>query len=368
MKSQHQRVLRRLLAAPTAPFHEQAVISEVRAWAQRRNIPFARDAAGNVLLRYRRGRSRRRWVFAAHLDHPGFVATAGQGRWVRADFFGGVGREFFVGSGVRFFTPAGEVRGRVTSARPVRDIRKLGYACRIELDRPAEAPAGTVGMWDLPAVRFRGRRVSARACEDLAGVAAALCAIGEIASAKIDADVTALLTRAEEAGFIGCLAACRDRSVDTDALIVAIEASQAGAGARLGDGVVVRVGDAVRTYDPALTGYVSAVAKDLARRDRHFNYVRQLMPGGICESTAYAAFGYAATGLCVPLGNYHNQGRGKIAPEQIDTGDFASLVKLLVAIAADGRGPGHTDAELKRWLDRTLRTRGARLESTPPAG
>ena len=361
MKQAHERLLRRLLSAPTAPFHEHAVIAEVRAWADRRKVPFARDRAGNVLLRYRRGRSRRRWVFAAHMDHPGFVATRRRGRQVWADFIGGVGRKYFVGSRVRFFAPGGEARGVVTSARTMRGAQPFGCTCRIELDSPADVPAGTVGVWDIPAVRIRAGRVYGRACDDVAGVAAVLCAMGEIISRKIDADVTALLTRAEEAGFIGCMAACRDRSVDDDALIVAIETSKAVPGARLGGGVVVRVGDAVRTYDPPLTGYVSSVAAGLAKRDRSFRYVRQLMPGGVCESTAYAMFGYRATGLCTPLGNYHNQGREKIAAEQIDAGDFTNLVKLLTAIAADGKGPEQTDADLKRRLTERLRTRGGRL-------
>jgi len=126
--------------------------------------------------------------------------------------------------------------------------------------------------------------------------------------------------------------------------------------------VVVRVGDKVRTYDPSLTGFVSGVAEGLARRDRRFRHVRQLMSGGVCESTAYALFGYIAAGLCLPLGNYHNQGpRGRIAPEQVDTGDFDSLVKLLVAVAADTGGPAAADRTLKRRLDGLLRTRGKYL-------
>lgn len=291
------------------------------------------------------------------MDHPGFVARRRRGRQLWADFIGNVGGEYISGARVRFFAPDGEVCGTVATSRPIKDFARLGFACRIELDRPAAVPAGSVGMWDLPAVRIRGGRLASRACDDVAGVAAVLCALDEIRSRRLDADVTALLTRAEEAGLIGCLAACRDRSIPDDSLVVAVEASKAVAGAALGAGVVVRVGDAIRSYDPALTGYISAVAATLAKRDRNFRHVRQLMPGGVCESTAYSTFGYVAAGLCLPLGNYHNQGPGRIAPEQIDTGDFTSLVKLLAGIATDGRGPEHTDAELTKRLRRLLAAR-----------
>jgi len=157
---------------------------------------------------------------------------------------------------------------------------------------------------------------------------------------------------------ITSVAACAAGSIAPGAMIVAIETSKAQPAARLGDGVVVRVGDKVRTYDPALTAHVSAVAATLARRDRTFRFIRRLMPGGTCESTAYAMFGHTATGLCLPLANYHNMGRGgQIRPEQVHTGDFTSLVKLLTALAADRRRPADTDAELTRRLRTLLRTR-----------
>jgi hypothetical protein len=187
-------------------------------------------------------------------------------------------------------------------------------------------------------------------------------------------------TGAEEAAFIGAMAGCdllcrgpygrggaagtaatrqRQRgALPKRALIVAIETSAAQPAAKLGDGVIVRVGDRVRTFDIELTAHVSAVAERLAKRDRTFRHSRQLMPGGTCESSAYAVWGYTATGLCIPLGNYHNQGRGRIEPERIDLDDFANLVKLLVALAADKTTPADTAAAFRRRLNELLRTRG----------
>ena len=64
------------------------------------------------------------------------------------------------------------------------------------------------------------------------------------------------------------------------------------------------------------------------------------MAGGSCEATAFSAYGYESTCLCLALGNYHNMGDlsaveagkspAKVAPEVISIDDYRGLVKLLV--------------------------------------
>jgi endoglucanase len=350
-------LLRGLLRTPTAPFREEAIVRFVRGWAGAAGVAFGQDGSGNVLLRYRRGRPRARWVFAAHMDHPGFEVRESGGRTVLADFRGGVGEKYFDGARVRLFPAAGdEAVGTIRRSEPLPVAR--WRSCRIRLDGPADVPVGTPGMWDLPAFRVRGNRYSGRAFDDLAGVAAVLAAMERIAADRPVADVTGLLTRAEEAAFVGCLAASREGSVADDAFVVALEASQIQPAAKLGDGVVVRVGDAMRVYDPSLTGYVHGVAAELADREDAFRYVRRLMPGGVCEAAAYCLAGYRATGLCLPLGNYHNQGpKGRIAPERIDAGDFASLVRLLTALPTAPGSPEVHDRKLAAAMRERLRTR-----------
>ena len=362
MKPRHRTILRELLAQPTAPFAESAVVAAVESWARRRGVSLSRDRAGNVLLRWRRrgASAGPHWVFAAHMDHPGFIVTSQRGRRLWAQFRGGVGRRYFPGSRVRFFSPAGEVLAEVRSVARAADAPWL--TCRLTLSRDAEVPPGTVGMWDLPAMAVRGHLLFSRACDDVVGTAAVICALDELVSRRLPARVTALLTRAEEAGFVGCLAACRLGSIPRRSFVVAVETSAAQPTAPLGGGVVVRVGDKVRTFDPSLTAHISAVAADLAARDRTFKFNRQLMPGGTCESTAYGIFGYVTAGLCLPLGNYHNQGPGgRIAAEKVHANDFACLVKLLVALALERRRPEQTDAALRKRLVELLRTRGRYL-------
>jgi endoglucanase len=364
MNDNHLKMLREVLSTPTAPFREDAVVRLIHRWASDRGLDFARDQAGNVLVRYTRGRrTGGGWVFSAHMDHPGFVVLRQRGQRVWADFRGGVGKGYFPGSRVRLLGDGLDVRGTVKVRREARKD-ELFPVCTIELDERVEVPPGTPGMWDVPVFRHRGQRISARACDDLAGVASVLCAIDELAAAKTPANVTGMFTRAEEAGFVGAIAAAKAGTLDEDALLVAIETSAAQPRAKLGDGVVVRVGDRTLTFDPPLTAAIAATAAKLATTDADFRWARQLMPGGTCESTAFAALGLRAGALCIPLGNYHNQGPGeRIAPEQIDIGDFGCLVKLLVGLAREPANlPRRRMDDLRKRLDGLLKQRGRLLQ------
>jgi len=67
-------------------------------------------------------------------------------------------------------------------------------------------------MWDVGAGRVKGGKFHSRVCDDLAGAAAALAMLDELAKDAKNAPpspVAVLLTRAEEDGFIGAIAASR---------------------------------------------------------------------------------------------------------------------------------------------------------------
>jgi endoglucanase len=170
-------------------------------------------------------------------------------------------------------------------------------------------------------------------------VAAALCALDLLKGSQRDG-VRVLLTRAEEVGLIGAIGACSSGVIARNARIVALECSKSFADSPIGGGPIVRVGDRTSTFDPELTYQVGRVAAGIAAGDGGFKWQRCLMPGGTCEATAYQAFGYAATCLCLPLGNYHNmnESKGKIDSEWVSVSDFEGLVRLLVAIARDWGG------------------------------
>jgi len=373
-------ILRRILESPTAPFHEQAVVDVVVEWASRQGLSARRDRWGNVLLDWpgQAGRRVKRasWCFAAHMDHPGFVLRRVDGprgrsaRRVVADFLGGVREEYLVAGGrVVFFDGGRVVKGVIkamhmpTAGDGQRKAEVFPWA-EIELMSPADTawPVGAVGMWDFPAMRVRGDVLSSRACDDLVGCVAVLCAMRRVVEVRPAHCVTALLTRAEEVGFVGALAACEAGTVPAGSLVISVETSKAKAGASPGGGAVVRVGDATRTFDPAVTATVSATAAALAKEDETFAWSRQLMTGGTCEATAYQARGWRVGAVCLPLVNYHNMGpRGRLAPERVNLRDFNAVVKLLTALAGQEPDPSSSDRRLSRRFDEILANHRPRL-------
>ena len=78
------------------------------------------------------------------------------------------------------------------------------------------------------------------------------------------------------------------------------------------------------------------------------------MSGGVCEATAFAAFGYLVTGLAFPLGNYHNSTtkigdpEGGVAAEYIELSDYLGGVDLLTEAARSAARPD--DASPRRLM------------------
>lgn len=223
-------------------------------------------------------------------------------------------------------------------------------------------PAGTPGGWDLPPPRMIGRRLFAPACDDLAGVAAILCAMDRIRRSHANVDVTALLTRAEEVGFIGAMAAARQGRIPRSAWVVSVETSRAQPAAPLGSGAVIRVGDRARIFNASATAFLQSVAARLHARDSRLRYASALMPGGVCEATAFDLAGLQAAALCVPLGNYHNQTEERsIGPEFIDLRDWASLVALIAETPVHPGSPRALERALVRRLNRRYGSLAPRL-------
>ena len=208
-------------------------------------------------------------------------------------------------------------------------------------------------MWDFPDPVIRGSRIHARACDDLAGAAAMLCAIDELARRRLGCDAYFLFTRAEEVGFIGAIAAVRRKTIPTRCFVVAMETSSELPHAKMGDGPILRVGDKASTFTSEVTAYCHRIARELSAADKSFIYQRRLLDGGTCESSAYCNLGYQATGLCVALGNYHNVNvkRKRLGPEYIDLDDFDNVVKWFVELARASRPYTGRDEALRSQLE-----------------
>lgn len=326
-----ERWLDQITALPTAPGLETEVIHWVEAWAGRRDdLRVRRDHGGNLHVR-QKGRTGKLPVIAvAHMDHPAFVLTSVRGREAEYEFRGGVRPEYFPGATVELTSSPGR-QGRVVEHDEKSNRGTILFSTE-------EARAGEIARWKLPKLASGTGLFQAPACDDLAGVAAALAALDQARSRPGLRHFSVLLTRAEEVGFVGAIHAARSGDIPPGARIISIEASRSSAQAPLGEGPVIRVGDASTVFDAELTNLISRSA---ARSG--IAHQRKLMAGGSCEATAFGAFGYRTTGLCLPLENYHNMGnldqvergraRARAVPEVVSLSDFHGLVRLLLDAA-----------------------------------
>lgn len=396
-RANHLDWLLEITQIPTASGREQGVVAWIDRWLARRpGLIRTRDHFGNLEIRIERTPATPTPLyFTAHLDHPAFVVERilGPGT-VELEFRGGVGDDYFkdgrVVAGKREGQP---VRGELVGLAdgPQEPLKR--FVCELDGDETAaRLEVGDVLQWDLPPAEVAdvtlatgggagivGDRVSCvhtDACDDLAAAAAALAAMDELLArsqgGELVPDVRLLFTRAEEIGFIGAIAACKERFMPAGSRIIALENSRSFADSPIGGGPVVRVGDRVSVFSPALTGAVARRCEEIGgpqplasqklSAGPRWKWQRKLMAGGACEASVFCAFGYESTCVCLPLGNYHNMAElesvqagtnrtdAKVGREFIGVSDFEGLVDLLLACAErlpeDGGFMGRID---KLW-------------------
>jgi len=320
-------IIRSILAQPTAPFHEDAVRAEILIQlAQCPHVSAEQDDFGNVIARYRRGDGAARFAFAAHMDHPGYVF----------DPAAGAGGE----------SPGGESKEPSEKSAPIPGAPVssafLGGVPREYREKnPPTRDFGAFAMWDLPACELREGRIHSRACDDLIGCSAIVALFRELEERETEGCVYGLFTRAEEVGFVGAIHLAKSGIVPRTVTIISLEtSSEKGGPAKMGEGVVVRVGDKTSIFDAAATAALVQIAKAA-----EIPAQRCLMSGGTCEGTAYQLYGYRCGALCVALGNYHNCGpETQIAPEFVSLDDVAGMVRLMVQIVISPDAPDPHEA------------------------
>lgn len=300
---------------------------------RRRDLRIRKDSGGNLLITQKRRSSKRPLLAVAHMDHPAFVITEVDGGEARFEFRGGVTAPYFHQAEVEVVSRSDGASGRVTS------YDERAQTGIVSLSGSGVMKAGDIAMWKMARTRVPKGRFRAPACDDLAGAAAALTALDRCRSERSLGHFGVLLTRAEEVGLVGAIHAARSGALPDGARLLSIETSRELPNARIGDGPVIRTGDRSTVFDRELTNRISRAAAAAGVRHQ-----RKLMDGGGCEATAFGAYGYEATGLCLCLGNWHNRGnldevelgRGEAVPmlEEISLDDFHGLVELLVLAAS----------------------------------
>ncbi|MSR41508.1 MAG: hypothetical protein EXS10_06355 [Phycisphaerales bacterium] len=359
LRARREKLLRETTALPTAAGREERVIADVEMWIKGigPRATMTRDAYGNLHIHRSdavsngasNGASNASphappLYITAHLDHPAFVVREVKGaRVLVLEFRGGVNDPYFDRAKIEVIDAKGRAhRARITvldaTAKPFKTV--AATLAR----RASSVAAGDIARWLLPKPRVARGIFYTHACDDLAAVAAAMCAFEESLSNPALSNMRILFTRSEEIGFIGALGVARDGLVPKDSRLVCLENSRSFPhDSPMGAGPIVRVGDRITVFSPALTNRISLIAVDVAKEDPTFRFQRKLMAGGACEASAFASYGFLSTCLCLPLGNYHNMqdidaviaGKrpARVGSEHIALEDYHGLIRLIMEVA-----------------------------------
>jgi len=378
-RESHLAWLLALTQIPTAAGREQRVVRWLERWvAERPDLALSRDASGNLVVRFaEEPKTASPLYLTAHLDHPAFVVERGVSpNVVELGFRGGVMDDYFVDAKV-VLHDADDHRFRGTIAERVEgpSPKFKHYLCELNRDCESLRP-GDVGTWDFPEADVAEvdgvECVRTNACDDLAAAAAAVSTFEELRRVReggeARGDVRLLFTRAEEIGFIGAIAACRQKTLEPGARLIALENSRSFPDSPIGGGPIVRVGDRVSVFTPEMTAAVANVAEKVAGGPAQpiasqkmsemprWRWQRKLMAGGACEASVFCAFGHAATCVCLPLGNYHNMAdlaavqagtnteKPTVGREYISVSDYHGLVDLLLACCTELSDPASAHA------------------------
>jgi len=324
-----------LTSVPTAPFREKAVARKARAWIARhlgRRVS-VREVRGGLIVSYRGAGKGPALALAAHLDHPAFRLEKISASGASGLLQGGLPPHLLPGAAVEAF--AAVPKDNVPLARGVIGAKpkKEGGPWTIRwTEAPAPGAKPVFAVLALPACEIKKGWLNSRSVDDLLGCAVSLEAVRLLAAARAKTNVTVLLNRAEEVGFVGALDMIRSGVLSPDDSYLSIESSRELPGSKPGLGPTVRLGDRACAFDPNLVGLLDDAAANLRRRGTKVQRLR--LTGGTCEATAYLTFGLEAAGVAVPLVNYHNGwGADAVAPERVRLSDVEGAVKLLVETA-----------------------------------
>ena len=328
--------LARLGAQPAVAFHENGVATAVRGALTEIGVSWRTDAFGNIIARIAGTDAGAipPIAFMAHMDHPGFEIVGRDGDYLIGAASGGIPAGAFEADvPLQILLSAGR---RVAAATVGKHGEERQRQVLISVggsdagDIPVPAPA----VFDLPDFSIDDDYLVMRAADDLAGCGCILAALDRLCGERPAGDVYGVFTRAEEVGLVGARLLAEAGTLPSDTLVVSLESSRTLPGAEISGGPVIRAGDAGSTFSHDAESALIRAREVLLAGDGEFRCQRQLMSGGVCEASAFLAYGYRATGVAFPLGNYHNGAPdGSIAAEYIHRNDYLNGAALVTEAA-----------------------------------
>ena len=328
--------LARLGAQPAVAFHENGVATAVRGALTEIGVSWRTDGFGNIIARIagNDGGGVPAIAFMAHMDHPGFEVVGRDGDYLIGRASGGIpAGAFEAGVPLHIVLPA----GRRISAETVGkhgEERERQVLIRLAGGDSGEVPVPSAAVFDLPDFSIDEDYLVMRAADDLAGCGCILAALDRLRVEPPTGDVYGVFTRAEEVGLVGARLLAEAGTLPLDTLVVSLESSRTLPGAEIGNGPVIRAGDAGSTFNYDAESALIRAREVLTAGGNDFRCQRQLMSGGVCEASAFLAYGYRATGVAFPLGNYHNGAAdGSVAAEYIHRDDYLNGARLVTEAA-----------------------------------
>ncbi len=309
----------------------QHLLKQMPAWAK----PMV-DDRGNVTVSF--GKGGKPLVFVAHLDEVGFeIASISQDGTAAVRSRGGMYLSVYEAHPLVVVTPNGLVPailaprlGYTTAKESQPDLKQL--ALYFGTDSAAETNALGIAEGQSATVRKQfvslgPQRATGRSMDDRNGSAALLLALLGIDPSKVENQVTFAWSVEEETGLTGAqhlatylkpdTAFAVDTFVSTDTP-VDIERI---AGAKLGQGAVLRILDSRTIVSPPIVDRIVGIA-----RDAKIPLQLGTTSGGT-DASAFSAGGAIDVGLSWP-------GRYSHSPvEVMDKRDLDALVRLIVALA-----------------------------------
>lgn len=368
-----QTLIERLFNQPTAPFRESFVLAEIKSILNENKIPFFKDSVGQIIAGVssaQKLKSKDHIAFFAHTDHPGFIidekiSSLHKTFKYKATWYGGAPFDKMEGKPVRIFSNQSSKKFfKGTIKNFVAGNHREGISFEIEttkdLDPKLLKSKNYFGAFAFDGYKYRNGYVHTRCADDLAGCVMALGALIDVKKSKVPA--IAVFTRAEEVGFVGCLHMIKSKVVSLNTMVVSLEASRTLPGALLGEGPVIRLGDASTLFDSNFSLFIQKQAQEIKTKDSKFKFQKRIMDGGSCEATALSQFGYKTMGLAVPLKNYHNMGVKGPAPEIIHLDDADNGRKLLAQVAKNLKTFKRVGPDLQKRLMTNLKNLNKMLE------
>lgn len=366
----HSEILDHLLALPTAPFREQAVMSFYESLCLEFGVPYFFDKVGNLVLGtsslsdYKKILNTREKepvrVFIAHTDHPGFHGV----KWASTTeleifWHGGSPTHFLENASVWVSDSSySQTQGRLTRVKMTATGKAMESAVIVFDHEPkqlltqnAKTLFGAFQFQNTHWIDGSSRLLYTKAADDLIGTfaifsqALAQFKSGKKKNSKLKSAFIGVLTRAEEVGWVGFLEHLSLgvlQKAKRPVICVSLETSRQLPGAEIGKGPIVRLGDRATIFD---AGATLVFANEVAAKVLPNMHQKRVMDGGSCEATPAMAYGLTTIAISIPLGNYHNQcfeggpeaaGPNGPAPEFVHIDDLKGMLALCEGLMKPG--------------------------------